>query len=144
MGAAPGAGSGLASVGASGVKEKAAESGEGVTEGLSHGSCAVTLAVTDAAGLTVRTTRTVDVGYSISGVAWASNPARLLGAGSGFEPDCAVRIGGVPVPKSVYKGGGKLVARGSVIKTRAPKGVEVLVAVTAVDGGSSAPFPFTR
>jgi hypothetical protein len=124
----------------------AAASGESVTQTLAPGSCAATLTVTDAAGMRAAATATVAVGYSIaiSGAAWASNPPRLKVSGSGFEQGCEVRIGGVPVPKTVFKGEGKLVARGDVIKTMAPKGVQVLVSVAAADGRVSAPFSFTR
>ncbi len=122
-------------------------SGEEVTAALAPGSCAVTLTVTDAAGAAATATQGVEVGHSIAvtGVAWATDPARLKVFGSGFGPGCKVRVGGSAVPKTVFKEAGKIVAKGgSVLKSMVPKGAAVEITVVSADGRSSSPLAFMR
>jgi acetyl esterase/lipase len=120
--------------------------GETATMNLSPGICTIKLTVTDSAGAEVTTTKTVDVGYSITitGASWTANPGRLKISGAGFEQGCAVKINGAAAPKSLYKNPGHLVARGGGLKAMLPKGIEVQVQVVSSDGRSSAPFIFTR
>ena len=124
----------------------ASASGESVVEKLSPGSCAVALTVTDSSGGTATVSQNVVVGYSIvvSGAQWLSDPARLKVSGSGFDQSCQVKIGGVAVRQTVFKGATLLVAKEGGMKAMVPKGATVQITVVSADGRSSAPFSFTR
>jgi hypothetical protein len=104
------------------------------------------LTVTDAAGLTATSTQTIEVGHSITvaGVSWASDPPRLKVSGSGFEAGSEVRIDGAAAPQTKFKSSSLVVAKGSALKSMAPKGVSVQVTAVAPDGRTSAPFAFIR
>lgn len=83
---------------------------------------------------------------AIAGVTKATSPFRLKISGANFHTACVVKIGGVAVPATQYKGATLLVAKGgAALKAMVPKGVPVAITVTNTDdGGVSAPFGYTR
>lgn len=123
-----------------------AGSGQSVTLSFSAGSHAVTLAVTDAQGLSAQQTRTIAVTSScrIDSVTKLSDPFRLKVGGSGFQVWCTIYIDGVAAPVTQFKNAAQVTAKGSGLKGMLPKGVPVQVVVVNPDGTESAPYSFTR
>ena len=82
----------------------------------------------------------------ITSVVKVSNPFRLKVSGTNFHVGCTVKINGVPVPITTYKGGTLVVAKkGAVLKAMVPLAVPVQITVTNNDdGGVSAPYPYVR
>lgn len=81
---------------------------------------------------------------TLASVRKAVNPLRLIVEGAGFQNGAQVLLGPTPAPQTVFKSAGKVVAKGSTLKTLLPKGQAVEVRVVNPDGGRSGPLPFTR
>jgi PKD repeat protein len=72
-------------------------------------------------------------------------PFRLKIFGNYLQPGCVIKINGVAVPGSIYKGPTAVVAKkGSALKAMVPKGVPVVITVTNPDGGVSNGVTYTR
>ncbi len=72
-------------------------------------------------------------------------PFRLKIFGNYFQPGCVIKINGMAVPGSIYKGPTAVVAKkGSALKAMVPKGVPVVITVTNPDGGVSNGVTYTR
>jgi hypothetical protein len=82
--------------------------------------------------------------YQVAGVVKRGNPFRLNVTGSGFTDACAVKIDGRAAPRTAYRDGGSLTAKGGAdLKAQVPKGTSVQVTVEDPAGGMSNAFPFS-
>ncbi len=111
------------------------------------GDYPVTVTVADSASGTANGTAKISVIVpppSVAGVSSMSNPLRLKVTGTNFKSGCSVKIDGTAVPTTQYKSATQVIAKGSALKTLAPKGKQVVVSVANPDGGESAGFPYTR
>jgi hypothetical protein len=109
------------------------------------GTYTVTLTVTGTAGSdAASTTLTVAPACTVTGVALTSSPFGLRIKGAGFHSGCKAWIDGRSAPTTIRRSASLLLARGSGLVARLPKGVAVRIVVRNPDGGRSAPFVFTR
>ena len=120
--------------------------GQTVTRTFPLGTYSISLTVVDGSGASDTETRSITVGRSvvIASVRAVTPPLRLAVSGTGFQSGCRVAIGGSPVSNTQFKGGSKVMAQDSGLKTMVPKGVPVQITVTNLDGTASASFTFTR
>jgi len=83
---------------------------------------------------------------SILRVTKLQDPFRLKLDGANFASDCVIKINGVAVPETLYKGANLANAKGGdALKAMLPKGTSVNITITNVgDGVTSAAFPYTR
>jgi PKD repeat protein len=113
-----------------------------------NGSYSVTATVHDSLG---RSATSGSVSFSVGNpillgrVIKHGGPFRLKIFGNYFQPGCVVKIDGVAVPQSKFKGSTAVVAKkGSALKAMVPKGMSVVITVTNPDGGVSNGITFTR
>ena len=82
---------------------------------------------------------------TVSSIRQKAGPWRLILLGSNFHNPCTVKVNGTPYGTVTWKSSTKLVAKGADLKAACPKGTMVQITVTNNDdGGTSAPYPFTR
>jgi hypothetical protein len=109
------------------------------------GTYTVTLVTANAGGTSTAThALTVTPACTITGVQKAQDPFRLKIFGSGFKAGCKATIDGWDVPLTIFKGVGQANASGNGLKAHLPEGQPVQIVVTNPDGGTSAPYLFTR
>jgi acetyl esterase/lipase len=121
-------------------------SGSEAAKAFEPGEHLVTLTARDGTDAESVAVQSLQVGRSVfvTAVRALASPFRLKVSGAGFEEGCSVRVGGAAAPRSVYRGPGEVVAKGSGLKAMVPKGVSVEISVESPDGRRSAPFLFTR
>lgn len=134
--------------------------GDGVTQTttettISHtytvaGTYSVTLTVKDAVNAQATSSVSINAIPStpvprIDTVSALSSPFRLKIYGANFVETSVIKINGVEVPKTVFKGSTKLIAKkGAQLKAMVPKGVTVKITVENEPGNVSNEFSYTR
>lgn len=109
------------------------------------GSYTISLIVANAQGTDSASGRLkVMSACTITGVSLSRSPFSLNIDGTNFQPECQVLLNGQPVPTTLYQNSTLVLARGSGLKERLPKGVSVQIVVQNPDGAMSEPFAFTR
>jgi hypothetical protein len=109
------------------------------------GTYTVSLTVTAAAGSDSATSVvTVTPACTITAVTLTQSPFGLRVRGAGFRSGCKILINGRAAPTTLRRGPTLLLARGSALQARLPKGVAVRIVVRNPNGGRSASFVFTR
>ena len=112
---------------------------------LVPGTYTVSLTATGEGGSdTISRSVTVSPACTISGVALTQSPFCLRIKGTRFQSGCRVLIDGRVVAATLYRSATLLLARGSGLAAKLPKGIAVQIVVRNPDGGRSAPFDFTR
>jgi hypothetical protein len=87
---------------------------------------------------------TVQPEATLTSIRVLRDPLKLVLEGGGFQPGAVVKIDGQAVPKTVYRSGTTLIAKGSRLAHLMPRGQAVDVRVDLPDGGTSNTLSVTR